>query len=480
MLAELIGKVVIANESTSHFLYGLVFFISGIGILVQYKSEHIHPISKEIWLLGLFALMHALVEWIDLFIPLQAVYLSGKTLFFLHVFLMIFAALAFVALFVFGLRLIFPRPTIFQRVIPLLFFIPWLIISVIVMVQGRFNTVNFMNDLSRYMLYFPASTATAIGLFWQAKHVKKTPYFASIRKTLRALAFTFMFYAFFSGLVIGSEPFFPASVFNSDQFYRLTHISVKVFRAFCGTGIMVFTIRLIVVLNKESSRILLDMKLANSRLEEREHIAQDIHDGVLQTLYATGLMLESTVRQLDPASTLKDRLETCMSSLNASMIDLRNYISGSPKQASIKSPTLDTALLALIKEFQQNYQINVQYRNETDISLKLSPIRQDHFSHIVRELFNNVVKHARANQVIVTVQTEGEKIVVTFSDNGIGFAEAVLQTGRQKGLGLKHIHKRIAKLQGKINFSFPDQGGTTVKIMIPAEVEKNVHSIITG
>lgn len=478
MSADLISKFVIANEPTSHFLYGLVFFVSGICILVQYKSEHIHPISKEIWLLGLFALMHALVEWFDLFIPLQAGYLSGKTLFLLNVFLMVFAALGFVALFIFGLRLIFPLSTIFHRVIPFLFFIPWLIISVIVMEQGKLNTVTFMNDLARYMLYLPASIVTATGLFLQAKHVRKTPYFVSIRKTLRALACTFLFYAFFSGLVIGPEPFFPASVFNADLFYRLTHISVKVFRAFCGTGIMVFTIRLIVVLNKESSRILLEMKLANSRLEEREQIARDIHDGVLQTLYATGLMLESTLRHLDQASTLKDRLETCMSSLNTSMTDLRNYISRTKEKEAGKSTTLDEAFSVLLTEFQQHYQIHVQYRNETESSLKLASIRQDHLSHILRELFNNVVKHAQASEVVVKVQTDGKNIEVTFSDNGIGFSQAVLQS--QRGLGLRHIHERIAQLQGKIDFSFPVQGGTRVKIKIPTEVDLNVNSIVTG
>lgn len=471
-------KFISANEPTSRFLYGLVFFVSGIGILVQYQHENSYSFSKELRLLGLFAFMHGLSEWLDMFIPLQSSYLDSEVIFYLSVCLMAFAAFAFVILFSFGLRLLLPEQTILHHIIPFLFYIPWLIISITVIVQGKPNTITYISDLSRYMMYTPASIVTALGLYHQSHNSQQTPYFAEIKKTILILAIIFTFYSIFSGVIIGPEPFLPASVVNSERFYQLTHISVKLMRALCGIFMMVYTLKLLFGLNKEAANILQEARQEKLRLAERERIAQDLHDGVIQTLYATGLMLESILRQLKPESPLSTQLKASMKFLNTSMTDLRNYITGFDDE-SVTSSALETTLEDLIKDFERNYQISVSYLYEADHELKLTPSRQKHLYHVFMELFNNVAKHANANHVKIHIQQKGEKLLLTFSDDGKGFPYDPSKNSYQPGMGLKHIHERISALQGKIIFSRPERGGTQVKMEIPKEVDYG-DSIVIG
>jgi len=479
MASDFFTKFVSVNEPTSRFLYGLVFFVSGIGILVQYQHENSYSFSKELWLLGLFAFMHGLLEWLDMFIPLQASYLNPEVIFHMMAILMVFAALAFVALFTFGLRLIFPGRAILYDIIPYFFFIPWLVIWIIVIVQAKPNAITFIGDISRYMLYTPASIATALGLYLQVHNSRQTPYFVEIKRTILILSFAFIFYGVFSGVMIGPEPFFPASVINSERFYTLTHVSIKFFRALCGTLVMVYTLKLLFELNKEAAHILMEARQETLRLAERERIAQDLHDGVIQTLYATGLMLESCLRQIKPKSPLSTQLKASMTSLNTSMIDLRQYITGLENE-SITCSTLETALSDLIKEFERTYQISVSYLYEVDHGLRLSSSRQKHLYHVFKELFNNVAKHANASHVEIYIQQEDETLLMTFFDDGKGFPYGPLKNfNHQYGMGLRHIHERISALQGKIVFSRPEQGGTQVKMEIPKEVDYG-DSIVIG
>lgn len=477
--SDFLTKFISANEPTSRFLYGLVFFISGIGILVQYQHENSYSFSKELWLLGLFALMHGTSEWLDMFIPFQSSYLDSEVIFYLTALLMAFAALAFVALFSFGLRLILPERMILDNIIPFLFYVPWLIISITAIVQGNPNAITYISDLSRYMLYTPASLITALGLYHQSHRSQQTAYFAEIKRTTLILAIIFTCYSFFSGIMIGPEPLFPASVVNSEVFYHLTHFSVKLMRALCGIFMMVFTLKLLFALNKEAASILQEARQEKLRLAERERIAQDLHDGVIQTLYATGLMLESSLRQIEPGSPLSTQLKASMKSLNTSMTDLRNYIMGLNNE-SVTNLTLEASLMNLINEFERNYKINVSYLFEADHELKLTSSRQKHLYHVFMELFNNVVKHANASLVKIHIQQEGENLLLTFSDDGKGFPfDPSTNSYHLKGMGIKHIHERISALQGKIIFSRPERGGTQVKMEIPKEVDYG-DSIVIG
>lgn len=479
MVSDFLAKFITANEPTSRFLYGLVFFISGVGIFVQYPHENPYSFSKNLWLLGLFAFMHGINEWLDMFIPLQASYLASEMISYLEIFLLAFATLAFVALFIFGLRLIIPKPKLLYDLIPFFFYIPWISISAFLLSRNIPNAILIMSDLSRYMLYFPASIITAVGFYQQMKKSQPTPYFQKIRRTLLNLVYIYIFYALFSGLIVGPEPYFPASVINSDRLYSLTHVSIKILRAFCGTIMMIYTLKLLFLLNKEAAHIFNLAKQDALRLAERERIAQDLHDGVIQTLYATGLMLESCLRQLQPKSALEEPLKASMTSLNHSMTDLRNYISGLENEA-ITHSLLKTAIKDIVEEFQRNYKISVQYIYEANDGLKLSSNRQKHLYFVLKELFNNVVKHANATQVNIRIQSDDQNLVIIFSDNGTGFSPEPISFQQQCGMGLRHIHERITVLQGNIAFSCPEHGGTQVIIQIPKEVKNYGDSLALG
>ena len=84
---------------------------------------------------------------------------------------------------------------------------------------------------------------------------------------------------------------------------------------------------------------------------------------------------------------------------------------------------------------------------------------------VIQELINNVIKHAKANELKILLEKNKEQILVKIIDNGVGFDyEKALEKG---GLGLKNMLVRIEYLKGKVHFSSLKPQGTEVQISIP-------------
>lgn len=201
-------------------------------------------------------------------------------------------------------------------------------------------------------------------------------------------------------------------------------------------------------------------------LQERERIAMDLHDGVIQSLYAVGLSLEGCAEMVRGArEDVAGKIERGVDDLNEVIKDIRNYIFDlRPNPAKAKG--IAEALEEVLRVFRVNSLIGAELVAEEAGGVTQEKVVQ--LTHIAQEALANVMKHARASQVLVRVSTAGGGLILSIRDNGIGFDPEVGEA--RDGQGLRNMAGRASALGGTLRIH-SDCGGTEVIAEIPLTSE---------
>lgn len=200
-------------------------------------------------------------------------------------------------------------------------------------------------------------------------------------------------------------------------------------------------------------------------LEERERIGMDLHDGIIQSIYAVGLMLEYGNLLLDEdLIQAKQHMSQAIGSLNDVIKDIRNYILDLRPQR-FQGKDLATGLCDLARTFHANTLVQVDMHVESDGDLGLTPVQASSLFLIAQETLANVAKHARASSVIVKLYRDNVNLCMSIADNGRGYDPS--NVTRYDGHGLNNIESRARALGGKLSVSSAPGQGTRVVVTIP-------------
>jgi signal transduction histidine kinase len=200
-------------------------------------------------------------------------------------------------------------------------------------------------------------------------------------------------------------------------------------------------------------------------LEERERIGMDLHDGIIQDIYAVGLTLEHARLLLndDPAST-RQRIEQAISDLNSTIRDIRAYILDL-RPRKLHEENLMDGLRRLVAEFRANTLVETTIQGPVIESLPLPQTRALVLFHICQEALANAAKHAHARHVSVSLWTTSDRVLLEVSDDGRGFdVEAVRIT---LGHGLSNMQTRANSAGGEIEITSEAGMGTTILVWVP-------------
>jgi len=200
-------------------------------------------------------------------------------------------------------------------------------------------------------------------------------------------------------------------------------------------------------------------------LEERERIAMDLHDGIIQSVYAVGLILEYIRLQIHENPDLAvERLEQAITGLNEVIGDLRSYILDlQPSRIPVED--LGAALEQLRREFRANTLVDVDLKTEDEVLESLSNPKARELFHIAQEALANVAKHARATQVMMSVRSLGQDVTLQVIDNGMGF-----EVGKEQnvlGHGLSNMVERAHNIGGNLEVASHPGEGTTITVRLP-------------
>jgi signal transduction histidine kinase len=195
-------------------------------------------------------------------------------------------------------------------------------------------------------------------------------------------------------------------------------------------------------------------------LEDRERIAKELHDGVIQALFAVGMGLQGTAL-MSGDEELATRIEGAVGELDRVIRDLRNYIFGL-RPGILADRQLDKALRALVEEFQSKSGIVTIVELDETVASELSRMAGD-VVQLTREALSNVGRHSDAATCRVSLFQRDGTAVLEVDDDGKGFDPETVR----RGDGLTNLEQRTAALGGKVAFESVPTQGTTVRIEIP-------------
>jgi len=171
--------------------------------------------------------------------------------------------------------------------------------------------------------------------------------------------------------------------------------------------------------------------------EDRERIARDLHDTVIQRLFAVGLSLQGTTRLVESDSaTAVARIGTAIDELDMTVKDIRSAIFGLESSlAAGPASGLRTRLLALVRDSASSLGFEPRVLFDGPIDTSVGDAVADDLVATLREALSNVVRHASARHVDVAVVAGGGELTLTVTDDGVGPpADAVTGTdGEREG-----------------------------------------------
>ena len=214
----------------------------------------------------------------------------------------------------------------------------------------------------------------------------------------------------------------------------------------------------------EQATLALELAAKNRALRQldvfadRDRIARDLHDHVIQRLFATGLALQSTVRRsTDPLVQERirqavDELDTTVREIRTAIFDLHTAGDG---EGSLRRRILDTA-----RQAAAGSGISPSVRTSGAVDTVVPAEVGVHVVAVLREAISNAVRHGRAGSVAVTVEA-GHELLVEVVDDGIGFDPAVARSG------LHNLEERAVECGGELAVVALPDGGTRLSWRVP-------------
>ena len=201
-------------------------------------------------------------------------------------------------------------------------------------------------------------------------------------------------------------------------------------------------------------------------LEERERIGMDLHDGIIQSIYAVGLALDYARMSIqeDPAEAL-GKIDQAIEGLNRTIRDIRSYIMDlRPRQ--FRGEDLMEGLQRLVDEFRNNTDLSVNLTGPDDGQVVVLPTSHaTALFHICQEALANIAKHAVARQASIDLWTAPGRALLEISDDGQGFDLRKMSV--TLGHGLANMHTRALKVGGDVEVTSEPGKGTTVLAWVP-------------
>lgn len=443
-----------ANELVVLAIYAQAYFVLGLAVALQWRKESSLVLARTVPLLSAFGLCAAVAIWGDIFIPLQT-YLAPAFIHALRVIQSMFFLISFGALLHFGLRLNWDKSWANR--------IPWAIVvfgAVALLVSVAAGTdVNvlrlWVERIGRPLLIFPGAFLAAWGLRGQAERIEVLGLPEYVVDWLRIAGFSFGTFAIFGGLIVPTTPD------GKTWLDALFGIPVAVPRALIGGVLAYAMIRGLRIFRHELQRMVAEMGRARALAADRQRIGRELHDGTIQVLYGTGLMLENVRHNLDDEpDSARTQLETAMQMLNQTIADIRRYIF----DLSSGEDELTEALGKITSELETQSDFEVEYRIEGTIP-QLRPDMRSHLLQMVREALSNAQKHSKGDHVTILLRGEADALRVFVADNGQGLpAGGAFRPG---GQGIPNLRARARLLNGDVSIRNRSSGGAVVEIEIP-------------
>ncbi len=188
--------------------------------------------------------------------------------------------------------------------------------------------------------------------------------------------------------------------------------------------------------------------------EERERLARDLHDTVIQRLFGVGLGLQMALPMIGDDA--RDRVDRALDELNETIHDIRTTIFEIDQDRATED-TLRQRAMALTNEVDIRLGVEAHLQMQAGLSQQVNEHCAHHTIQALREILSNIVRHSEATQVEVNINGDGDFLVLKVLDNGVGF-----DNGAGFGRGLRNLATRAHDLGGECVIESSPGSGTLV------------------
>lgn len=203
---------------------------------------------------------------------------------------------------------------------------------------------------------------------------------------------------------------------------------------------------------------------AEAQIAERERIARELHDTLLQSMQGLMLRFQAASYATEPGSQAQLLLDSALDRADDVMVEARDRVMGlrQIRAADDPQPLIEELARCLTEEG-----LTVTVSREGP-ALRYPPAQLEHILAIVQEALANVRRHAGTLAATVTMRSTRDRLEVTVDDTGTGIAPAILAAGGRPGhYGLQGMRERAGALGGTLTIEQTSPRGTRVRLMIP-------------
>lgn len=465
---EAINLFFTTNRPLIYFIGGLSFFSMGLAAALERRRYSRLRMARYLGLLAGFGLLYGLNEWANLIIPLQEQLPIPTYVSWLAVLQLLARGLALAFLLQFGMELLRPTAPRWRalRFLPVLLVLLWLLalIHLRVGMHAPGEVIFSTGDvLARYLLGFPGAVFSCLGLLEQRRDVRKAG-FPHIAHYLLGAALSLGFFLIVGVFLAVAGPFFPGEWLAYPWLLYAIGVFSPVLRTLDGVAMALFTGRALAVFEAETEAIVAEMEHRNLLLADRERIGRELHDGIIQSLYAAGLRLEDALHTCtESPEEAREKIRSVMESLNRVIQEIRAYIFD--LRSRYEEGSLAQWLAEMVQEVRLNTMLEADFRVHGS-SCEPSPEHRSHLCQIAQEALSNVQRHARARKVQVELCCEPEALCLRVEDDGCGFDPDQVQR-EGKGMGLRTMRERAELLGGTFQVLSRPGAGTRVMVRVP-------------
>ncbi|MDP4302016.1 cache domain-containing protein [Leptothrix discophora] len=213
---------------------------------------------------------------------------------------------------------------------------------------------------------------------------------------------------------------------------------------------------------------LLARQVVSTQEEERAWLSRELHDGTSQKLVSAKLLTESALERLTTEGSSQPLLQRALARVNEALTDMR-HISHRLRPVALDTLGLSTALRELGAEMCETAGLRFELV-APETSPDLPEVIKTTLFRISQEALINVLRHARASQVRITLErdeTHGLTLVV--SDDGQGFDSAAVAQHPRRGIGLRNMRERADAIGASFALVSHLQAGTLVRVTVPVD-----------
>jgi len=475
------------------FIYGLAFFSMGLAMALEYGRSSLLVETRLLLPLAVFGILHGLHEWLEIII-LQMVSLDLPLPIFAPWVRMGILVISFTFLVVYGVQVLqTPRSSMRADALVgiglLLFFMVLLSISKNAPWENIAIWGSSADTLARYVLAVPGSFLAGLALNRQANQPMSIEH-PNLANKLRWAAWGFVLYGL-TQLFVTPATFFPANIFNTDNFLSATGLPIQVVRAATAILIMVSLIRATQITEKERQNQL--SAVQNERLEalqrvqdemvkrealrqellkhiviaqeeERGRISRELHDETAQTLSAFGLTLGALRQRIADQPILIDLIDKLQALSNQMSSGIYRLVHDL-RPTQLDDLGLIPAIQHLTSEDQRfsGLKVNLMIEGER---LRMDPFIETVLFRVVQEALNNVKRHSECEEVGVHFKFEQKQVMLRVQDKGKGF-EIKQQLDSGSGWGLAGMKERTESVGGIFKVDSAPNFGTLIEVTIP-------------